>query len=87
MSERKWPEVVVYGTGWCPDCRRAESFLDAHGVPYRYRDAEAEGLEDEVIRLNEEAGHGPRRRVPTVVVEGKILSVPTNAELSRVLGL
>ncbi len=87
MSEKTYPKIVIYGTSWCPDCRRTESFLKAHGVPFEYHDAELEGLEDEVIRLNEEAGYGPRRRVPTLLIEGKTFSVPSDAELGEVLEL
>lgn len=87
MSEKSYPEIIVYGTSWCPDCRRTESFLQSHELPFEYHDAEAEGLEDEVIRLNAEAGYGPRRRVPTLIIAGETYSVPSNVELSRVLGL
>jgi len=32
--------VVVYGTVWCPDCKRVKKFLGEQRVPlpqYRYR--------------------------------------------------
>ena len=41
MSEATYPEIVVYGTSWCPDCRHTENFLRSHGIPFRYHDAEA----------------------------------------------
>ena len=79
------PEIEVYGTRWCPDCHRTTAFLQTHGVPFRYLDVEAEGLEQRVIEMNIEAGHGPRRRVPTLTIDGRILSVPSNAQLSELL--
>jgi thioredoxin reductase (NADPH) len=27
-------EIVLYGADWCPDCRRAKSFLDESGVEF-----------------------------------------------------
>ena len=32
---RAEPELVMYCTQWCPDCRRAREWLDRHGIPYR----------------------------------------------------
>jgi mycoredoxin len=86
-NPRKWPRITVYGTRWCSDCARATRFLDHHGVPYDYADVEAENLEDHVIALNEKVGHGPRRRVPTLLIDEEIFSVPTNADLAQRLGL
>jgi hypothetical protein len=37
--------------------------------------------------MNEKAGYGPRRRVPTVLIDDAILSVPTAAELAERLGI
>ena len=35
-------ELVVYGTGWCPDVRRSRALLDKAGVAYRYVDLDAD---------------------------------------------
>lgn len=39
------PELIMYCTQWCPDCRRARDWLDRHNIPYREvdvsRDADA----------------------------------------------
>ena len=85
--ERQWPRIDVYGTQWCPDCHRTAAFLKAHGIPFRYIDVEAEGLEQKVIDMNIEAGHGPKRRVPTLTIDDQIFSVPSNAQLSEILEL
>ena len=86
-AEQGWPEIIVFGTSWCGDCRRTLQLLDHHDVPYRYHDIDEEKLEELVISLNEKSGHGARRWVPTLKVGERILSVPSNAELSELLGL
>jgi mycoredoxin len=54
--------LIIYSTGWCPDCRRAKNFLKERGVEFREvnieEDPEAEQL---VLRAN----HG-KRKVPTL---------------------
>jgi mycoredoxin len=56
--------VIIYSTGWCPDCRRAKNFLRERGVEFEEvnieEDPEAEEL---VLRANQ-----GRRRVPTLRV-------------------
>ena len=78
------PSLSVYGTHWCPDCRRAKAFLGDHQIPYAWinieEDAAAEQL---VIRLNE-----GKRIIPTIVFDdGTRLVEPGNAELAAKLGL
>ena len=78
------PLLTVYGAFWCPDCRRAKSFLGDHQIPYAWvnieEDAAAEQL---VIRLNE-----GKRIIPTIVFDdGTRLVEPSNAELAAKLGL
>ena len=87
MTQQEWPEIVVFGTSWCGDCRRTERFLERHEIPFRYHDVDKEDLGELVITMNEKAGFGPRRRVPTLTVDGEILSVPTDRELSELLGV
>jgi glutaredoxin len=56
--------ITVYSTEWCPDCRRARTFLKERGIEFQEvnidEDAEAEGI---VLRAN--AG---KRVVPTIRV-------------------
>jgi len=87
MNSKNWPDIVVLGTKTCGDCRRAQSFLDSRDIPYSYHDVDEEGLAELVIRLNERAGFGSRRRVPTLTVGETILSVPSDAELAEALGI
>ncbi len=37
--------LVVYGLGNCDSCRAARKWLDGRGVPYRFHDFAAEGVD------------------------------------------
>ncbi|HXM97318.1 MAG TPA: glutaredoxin family protein [Candidatus Dormibacteraeota bacterium] len=69
--------ITMYCTGWCPDCRRAKSFLKERGVEFREvnieQDADAEAI---VIKAN----HG-KRKVPTLKVGERFFACsPFDAE-------
>lgn len=74
--------VIVYGTSWCPDCRRATRLLDERQIPYAYVNIEEDtAAADYVVQLN--AGN---RSVPTIVFpDGSILVEPSNAALQQKL--
>jgi mycoredoxin len=74
--------IVVYGTAWCGDCRRAKKLLERHGIDYVWIDVEEQkGASDEMLWLN-----GGDRRVPTLLFpDGSVLVEPNNAELSAKL--
>jgi mycoredoxin len=70
--------IVVYGTSWCPDCRRAQRVLDQNGVPYSYVNIE----EDEAAAAYVVEVNRGYRSVPTIVFpDGSILVEPSNAQL------
>ena len=62
--------IVIYATPWCWDCKGAKRFLGERGIAYEEIDIEqrpeAAGV---VMRLNDGI-----RKVPTLDVEGKIVS-------------
>jgi mycoredoxin len=69
--------VTMYSTAWCPDCRRAKSFMKERGVEFREvnieEDPEAAAL---VLRVN-----NGKQRVPTMEVEGRYFACsPFNAQ-------
>ena len=74
--------IVVYGTAWCGDCRRAKKLLERHGIDYAWVDVEErKGAKEEMLRLN-----GGDRRVPTLLFpDGSVLVEPSNAELGAKL--
>jgi glutaredoxin len=56
--------ITIYSTGWCPDCRRAKSFLTQRGVAFSEVNIEDHPEAEEIVlRVN----HG-RCRVPTLKV-------------------
>ena len=76
--------IVMYGTTWCSDCKRAKDFFGTHGVQYHWvdieKDAEALAL---VKRINE-----GKRIVPTILFpDGSTLVEPSNAELAEKLSI
>jgi len=76
------PTIVVYGTSWCPDCRRAQRVLETSGVPYTYINIEQdEAAAEYVVEVNK-----GNRSVPTIIFpDGSILVEPSNRELQQKL--
>jgi mycoredoxin len=69
--------ITMYSTAWCPDCRRAKTFLKERGVAFEEVNIEedAEG-EEIVIRAN-----NGRRKVPTPKVGERYFACsPFNAQ-------
>ncbi|SCG70406.1 glutaredoxin domain-containing protein [Micromonospora halophytica] len=77
------PELVVYGTGWCPDVRRSRALLDSAGVAYDYVDLDEDQAAAEVVRGLQQG----QRRVPTLLwPDGSFLVEPTDDQLRARLG-
>lgn len=76
--------IVVYGTHWCPDCKRSKKFLNEQFTDYDWVDIEQDPqAESQVLKLND-----GKRIVPTIVFpDGSVLVEPSNAALARKLGL
>jgi mycoredoxin len=56
--------ITMYTTAWCPDCRRAKSFMKERGVVFQEVDIEQDPTgEDIVMKANE-----GKRKVPTLRV-------------------
>ncbi len=70
--------IIMYGSDWCGDCRRAEQWFDRNDVSYTWVDLEQNPDEiDSVMRYNE-----GRRNIPVVVFDdGTHLTEPTDTEL------
>ena len=70
-------DITIYSTAWCPDCRRAKSFLKERGVTFQEVNIEEdEAGEEIVIRAN-----NGKRRVPTLKVgERFFVCSPFNAQ-------
>ena len=76
--------IIVYGTTWCPDCRRAKQFFGEHRVQYTWVDIEQdEAAMAEVSGSTRANASSPRSSFP----DGDVLIEPSNDELAAKLGL
>jgi thioredoxin reductase (NADPH) len=86
MSDsRLTPEIItLYGTGWCPDCKRSKQFFGEQRVPYHYVDIDNN---PDATTFVEEVNKG-LRSIPTIVFpDGSVLVEPSNAQLAEKLRL
>jgi mycoredoxin len=79
--QRRQTPVVVYGTQWCAATQMVRRTLDRLGIPYIYRDMEADPTAASQVRwwTGGDASH------PTLQVGGDILIEPTASELQWAL--
>ena len=77
-------QITIYGTYWCPDCKRSKKFLGEQHVPYQWIDIEKDQT---ARRFVEEINQG-KRIIPTIrFPDGTILVEPSNAALATKLGV
>ena len=77
-------QIVLYGTTWCYDSRRARAVLDQNQIPYQWVDID----QDMEGRKYVEQVNNGFRSVPTIVFpDGSMLVEPSNTELKAKLGL
>jgi len=76
-------EIVLYGADWCPDCRRAKSFLNDNNIDYTFIDVD---LDKDATAKVESINNG-KRIIPTLIINGKSYTNPNNITLSAVLGI
>src|SRR5574341_844853 len=63
-DSRLTPErITLYGTGWCPDCKRSKQFFGEQRVPYHYVDIDNDS---EAMAFVEKTNNGSRS-IPTIV--------------------
>lgn len=77
-------KIIMYGTTWCYETRRARSTFEKNNIPYTWIDID----EDLEARKYVESVNRGYRSVPTIVFpDGSILVEPSVMELNRKLGL
>ena len=76
-------EIKFYGADWCPDCRRAKSFLKENNITYTFVDVD---LDAAATKRVESINNG-KRIIPTLIINGKSYTNPDNARLGSVLGI
>ena len=78
------PELVVYGTLWCSDCKRTKKFLGEQRIHYQFIDVDTDVTGLGVVERVNEGKH----IIPVVAFgDGTNLVEPSNAELAAKLGL
>ncbi len=79
------PEVItLYGTGWCPDCKRSKQFFGEQRVQYEYIDVDGDA---DALAFVEKTNNG-MRSIPLIIFpDGGMLVEPSNAQLAEKLGL
>ena len=75
--------VKLYGADWCPDCRRAKTFLKENNIEFEFIDVD---LDKEATAAVEKINNG-KRIIPTIFVGDKSLTNPDNHTLADALGI
>ncbi len=77
-------EIMVYGTSWCGDSRRARRVMDENQIAYTWVDID----KDLEARKYVESVNRGYRSVPTIVFpDGSMLVEPSTSELKTKLGI
>ena len=78
--EIKADEIVMYGTLWCGETRRARAYLDRNKIAYRFIDIDR----DREARSFVEKVNNGFRSVPTIFFpDGSMLVEPKEAVLAE----
>lgn len=71
-------KIIIYGTTWCGDSRRAKRFFDENNIEYDWIDID---VDREAGKLVEQI-NGGFRSVPTIIFpDGSTLSEPSTFQL------
>lgn len=75
--------VQLFGADWCPDCRRAKSYLTDNDVNFQFIDVDEHDWATEKV---EEINNG-KRIIPTLLIDGKPHTNPDNHTLKELLNI
>ncbi len=75
--------VQLFGADWCPDCRRAKSFLRDNGINFDFIDVD---LHDWATAKVEEINNG-KRIIPTILIDNVPYTNPDNVKLTALLSI
>lgn len=77
-------KIIIYGTTWCGDTRRARRFFEENKIDYEWIDIDQD---KEAGKLVEQI-NGGFRSVPTIIFpDGSSLTEPSSSQLRSKLGL
>ncbi len=75
--------VQLFGADWCPDCRRAKSFLKDNAINFEFIDVDKHEWATAKV---EEINNG-KRIIPTVLINGIPHTNPDNTKLTELLSI
>ena len=75
--------VQLFGADWCPDCRRAKSFLKDNAINFEFIDVD----EHEWATAKVEEINKGKRIIPTVLIDGLPYTNPDNVTLTELLSI
>jgi len=75
--------VQLFGADWCPDCRRAKSFLRDNGINFEFIDVD---VYDWATQKVEEINNG-KRIIPTILIDNIPYTNPDNVKLTDLLSI
>ena len=75
--------VQLYGADWCPDCRRAKSFLSDNNINFKFINVDKNSLATKKV---EEINNG-KRIIPTILINDKPYTNPDNSKLTELLSI
>ena len=76
-------KIEMYGADWCPDCRRAKSFLESNKIEFDFVDIEKDPSAGKKV---EEINSG-KRIIPTIIIDGVAHTNPDNPKLMQLLSI
>lgn len=63
VEARKYPQIVLYSTSWCPHCRATKEYFAKNNIPYTNRDVEQD---DQAMKLL--TGKYKSKGIPVIVL-------------------
>ena len=71
--------VILFGADWCPDCRRAKSYLSDNHINYQFIDIDQHAwATDKVESIN-----NGKRIIPTILIDEVPYANPDNSVLKE----
>jgi len=80
-GSRKQPQIIVYCTPWCPDCRTCRRYLDEHRLLY----TEVDITKDKSAERRARELAGGKLVTPTIDIDGTIVLDFDRKRLDQVL--
>ncbi len=74
-------KLTVYGANWCPDSQRVRHWLGEHDINYEWKNVDDnQSIVDEMVKKT-----GGTNLIPTLDIDGDIVTNPDDAELEKKL--